>query len=42
MTDDRVTQAEKDAGVYDCDQCETYPCECQPDPDHIYELAAGK
>lgn len=40
--DDRVTRAEKDAGVYDCDVCESFPCACQPDPDQIYELKEGK
>lgn len=40
--DDCVFQAEKLAGVYDCDVCEAYPCLCGPDPDRLYELAVGK
>ena len=41
-TCDYFIQEEKRAGVYDCDQCETYPCECGPDPDWYYDLAEGK
>ena len=42
MTEDRVTRAEKDAGVYDCDVCGSFPCECEPPLDQIYDLREGK
>lgn len=36
--DERVRQAEKAAGVWDCEHCGQYPCVCTSDEDLIYEI----